>query len=136
MRERPVSKLPARLGCPLALAITLAIGIAIDRGMGGEGRSLRLDEWPSHALGFAFIGAPFAVLALARTPDWLAWLVAVVLTAALWGYHLYELSHHEGVNFVLGPILMMAPLAISGICLSLAGMRGKVPHLGEDGTDG
>lgn len=127
MTERPVSELPVRLGCPLALAVTMAMSIGINWGMGGEGRPFRLGEWPSYALNFAFVGAPFAVLALARTPDWLAWLVAIVLTAAMWGYHLYELSQNEGVNFVLGPILMVAPLVISGICLSLAGMRDKVP---------
>ena len=81
------------------------------------------------------IGVPFVVLALAGTPDCASWLLAIVLTAALSGHYLYDLSREPGtgVNFVLGFVQMIiAPIVISGLALVTAGLRGKIPW-DEDG---
>ena len=97
----------------------------------GSGRSIQFDEWDYVALLVAIIGLPFAVLAFARTRDWLAWLLGVGSTIAVWGYDLSR--PYEGVNFLWGFILLIAaPIAISGVCLSVAGMRGRIPEWGEE----
>jgi len=68
-----------------------------------------------------------------RTRDWLAWAVAVFLTAAVWGWHLHDLSRQTGVNIGLGTIMMLvAPLLISGFSVATAGMRGKIPDWGQE----
>ena len=79
------------------------------------------------------IGLPFGVLAVARTRDWLAWLLALMLTAAVWGWYLHELSVRTGVNFLLGSVqLLVAPFLISGLALAMAGMRGNIPDWAVD----
>lgn len=101
-----------------------------------SGRELRADDWGYYLFQIAIIGIPFAALAVARTRDWLAWLLAVAFTAAVWGYYLYDLTRNTGVNFILGPVMMIAaPVVISGLCLAAAGMRDKIPDWGrEPGT--
>jgi len=115
-----------RLGCALALLVTAAcVGLFLlglsavnDRPVGARDFSF---------LEFAVIGFPFAMLALAQAREWLAWLVAVALTAAVWGWLLYEISLHRGANFAAGPILMIAPILIAGFSLAVAGLRGRIP---------
>ena len=96
-------------------------------------RGFQIEDWDFYLFQLVIIGVPFGVLAVARTRDWLAWLLAVILTAAVWGYYLYDLSRHEGVNFLLGPIMvLLAPITISGFSLVTAGMRRMIPDWGVD----
>jgi hypothetical protein len=125
-------KLSGKIGCPFALLLTAAIIAAVE-----AGRSFVLDRpWSLPTwdlLTFLTVGAPFGVLAIARTRDWLAWSLALALTAALWGWFLYDLTLHNGVNFAFGPIqLFLAPLIISGFALVAAGLRGTIPDWGVE----
>jgi peptidoglycan/LPS O-acetylase OafA/YrhL len=126
-----------RWGCPLALAVTLVLTAAISAAFdwGNPGPITSDIGWEAVVF-VAMIGAPFAALAVARTRDWLAWLLGVALTAALWGYDIYELHRQPGANFVLGFVFMMTPIAFAALCLAVAGMRGRIPDWGLDGEDG
>lgn len=125
MAQRSAPELPFRLGCPLALLVAVLLVAAVEWLVYG-GRPYRPDNWESYAFQAAFLGAPFAVLALARVRDWLAWAAGIALTAAAWGYLAYDLSLHRGANIVLGFAFLFTPLAIAVGCLVIAGMRGRI----------
>jgi hypothetical protein len=119
--------LPFRLGCPLSLLLAaafvaaegLAIGAMHNRSWSPDGTDLVF---------FAITLPPFALLALAGTRDWLAWLVALGGTAALWGWSLYGVSQGNGADIGLGLFQMfVAPFLISGLAIAVAGMRGAIP---------
>ena len=123
--------LPRRWGCPLALAISIGLVILYETVWAwvvGHGR--RLDEWGFYAFLVVQMGLPFMVLAVAGTRDLLAWTMAFVLTAALWGYGLFDLTRTTGVNFLLGFVLLLSPLVIAASSLVIAGIRGRIPEWG------
>ena len=125
-----------RWGCPLALAVTLFLMIAISAAFDwGNPAPITSDIGWETFIFIAMIGAPFAALAVARTRDWPAWLLGVALTASLWGYHIYELHREPGVNFLLGFVFMASPVAFAALCLAVAGMRGRIPDWGLEGED-
>jgi hypothetical protein len=125
-------KLSVRLGCPLALALTAAFVLFAEAGRAWVmGRAMSLEWWPLPQLGA--LAAPFLVLAAARTRDWMAWSVAIALTAALFCWLFYSLSLREGVNFTFILVqLFVAPLAISGLAVATAGARGRIPDWGQE----
>ena len=126
--------MPLRVGCPLALAVTAALVAMVAYGFSRiTGHAYGDRGWGYYLQQFLVIGLPFGVLALARTRDWPAWLLALALTGGLWGWYLYDLGRAAGVNFLLGFIqLAAAPLIISGLALAAAGMRGKIPEWGAE----
>ncbi|HZF93778.1 MAG TPA: hypothetical protein VEZ20_02790 [Allosphingosinicella sp.] len=123
-------KLPFRIGCPLALLLTAIVIIAVE--------IVHPRPWRpgfDHLSTAAIVGAPFALLALARTRDWAAWLVAIALTAGLWAWFLYDLAQNRGVNIGLGFLqLVVAPFFISALALVTAGVRGRIPGVRPDGA--
>jgi hypothetical protein len=126
------SKLSARIGCPFALVLTSVIIAAVEAARAHIlERPWSLGTWDLAT--FVTVAAPFGILAVARTRDWVAWFLALTSTAALWGWFLYDLTLHNGFNFAFGPVQMfLAPLLISGFCLSIAGVRGNIPDWGVD----
>jgi hypothetical protein len=127
--DRPAPDLSFRLGCPLALILAGSLVVAFEGALAWtRGRPIELGPWDYFAWNLATMGAPFLVLALARTSDRLAWLLAVLLTVGLYAYVLYDLSFHRGAHPVFGFLVMIvAPIVISGLCLIVAGLRGRVP---------
>jgi peptidoglycan/LPS O-acetylase OafA/YrhL len=115
-----------RLGCPLALVVTGMFVAALDALV--YARTFSADDWLFFG---GFTGAPFALLALARARDWLAWLLAVALMAGLWTYFFY--ADRGSTDFMWGFSMMFAPLVIAGLCLAIAGMRGRIPWALEKG---
>ncbi|HEX8363733.1 MAG TPA: hypothetical protein VF603_00440 [Allosphingosinicella sp.] len=126
--------LPFRFGCALALAVAASFVIAVAAGHSYISALPFLHhDWGYYLAELCLIAVPFGALAVARTRDWLAWAVAVFLTAAVWGWHLHDLSRQTGVNIGLGIIMMLvAPLLISGFSVAIAGMRGKIPDWGQE----
>ena len=127
-------KLPVRWGCALAFAITSAFVAAIAVGFSLiTGRALRGADSVVWLLELAIIGPPFVLLGLGGIRDRLAWAVALVLTAILWTWYLYDLSRGTGVNFLLGFIqVFVAPISISLLSFATAGMRGTIPDWDAD----
>lgn len=121
MKPRPRPELRYRLGCPLAIVVTTALVAATDalvpqRLVSSAGEALFVG---------AFVGLPFGALALARARDWLAWLVAVVLTIGFWAY-IFLGPNPGSTNFMSGLGMTMMPLAIAGASVAVAGMRGRI----------
>jgi hypothetical protein len=127
MADRFLSGLPFRLGCPLALLLAAAGGVSVEALV--HGRPIRGDSWDSIIPFGLFVGFPFGVLALAKARDWLAWLLAAVLMAGLWVSRDYMIE--SSTDFMSGIPFTMAPLAIAGLCLAVAGMRGRIPWARE-----
>jgi hypothetical protein len=134
--HQPHPQLPFRVGCPLALLLGVALVAAVQW---LAGQPYRPDEWGKHAWDAAWAGAPFAMLALAKARDWLAWTAGIVLNGVLLAYLAYDLSQHHGANMNFGLNLLLAflPLAFAVACLSIAGMRGRIAwaHEGDDPPD-
>jgi hypothetical protein len=124
--------LPIRLGCPLSLLLAAAFVAGAELAIG----EMQDRPWSPDTGDLFFVALtlpPFAVLALARTRDWLAWLVALGGSAAMWGWSLYAVSLGNGVNIGLGLFqTFVAPFLISGFAIAVAGMRGAVPEWGVD----
>jgi hypothetical protein len=116
------AKLRLRLGCPLALLLAAALTAAVETL--AYGRTFQTGEWQSFLLLAAFIGLPFGVLALACVRDLLAWLIALALTIGLWAYMAH--ADRGSTDFVWGFAVLLAPLTIAGLCLAVAGMRGRI----------
>ena len=121
--------MPMRVGCVLALGISLLLVAALELGRWLVNESaLRNDNWDLYLYLLVIIGIPFVMLAVAGTRDRLAWLVGIGLTAAAWGYQLYDLSRHRGANFGYALFLMfIAPLLIAACSVTTAGVRGRIP---------
>lgn len=128
------AKLPFPFGCPLALAIAASFVVAVAAGHSYiSARPFLHHGWRYYLAELCIIAVPFAALVVTRTRDWLAWALAVLLTAAVWGWHLHDLSQNTGANIGLGIIMMLvAPVVISGFSVATAGMRGKIPDWGQD----
>lgn len=118
MARKPAPELPYRFGLPLALL--LAVGLVA--------AARWLDDMPYRAelWYLAFLGAPFLVLALGKVRDWVAWTAGVVLTGAVLGYQAYDVGLNRGVNIPLGVAFLLSPFVIAGLCLAIAGTRGRV----------
>jgi peptidoglycan/LPS O-acetylase OafA/YrhL len=129
MRSQPSPELPFRMGCLFALVIATGTIIAVEAVREGP---VRTDDWPTLVLELLLVGAPFALLALMKIRDWLAWLVAIMLTAGVWGWLIHSITLNEGVNFLLGGLILIAPVVISLASLVVAGMRGKIAWANEE----
>lgn len=127
MNSLSVRELRSRIGCPLAILLT-ALSIAL---LNAFIFPRPLDD-PFDWMPICLVGAPFAALALARTRDALAWLLAIGLTAAVWSWIFYPTG--EGANIGLGFYIWFVPLPIVGLCVTLAGVRGRIPWA-RDGDD-
>jgi hypothetical protein len=132
--RKPAPELSYRLGLPLALLIAIGLTVAAEW---LDNRPYRPDEWGNHVWYAVYYGFPFIVLALAGVRDGLAWSVGIALTAAMWGYLAWERSLSQGANIPLGLGLMFFPLFLAGVCLCIAGMRGRIAwaHDGDDPPD-
>lgn len=111
MADRSQRGLPLHLGCPLALLLAAAGGVAEEALV--HGRPFRGDAWDSVVPLGLFVGFPFGVLALAKARDWLAWLLAAGLMAGLWVSRDYVIE--SSTDFTSGIPFTMAPLAIAGL---------------------
>lgn len=134
VRNGTPRKLPIQWGCALAFALSASfVAIVMLRIWWVTGHRFRTEDLPHFLVEMAIISVPFVALAIARTRDWLAWFLAVALTAGVWGYYLYQLYMQDGVNFLLGFIQTIgAPIVITGVCLTIAGVRGRIPDWGID----
>ena len=128
MSRRPARELKFRLGCPLALLLAVA-GALIVEALAYD-HPFRVDVWDRIVPLGLFVGFPFGILALAKARDWLAWLLAAMLMAAVWLSRNYVIE--SSTDFMSGIPFTMAPLAIAGLCLAVAGMRGGIPWAVED----
>lgn len=70
------------------------------------------------------VAIPFLMLAMGRVRARLPWLTGLALTAAFWGYYLYEGVRYQwsgdtsGANIGLGLILLASPVLISFACIA------------------
>ena len=94
------------------------------------GRPLNLgEEWGVFLFQMVLVAVPFGLLALAGIRHKAPWIMGGALTAALWGYYLfdgirYQLSgDRSGVNFGLAFLMLASPVIISGACLVTAQFR-------------
>jgi hypothetical protein len=113
------SELKYRAGCPLALLITAIFVAALEALL--YKRSFTTGDW------FYFgtsTGMPFGLLALVRTRDLVAWLIALVSTAILWAC--FSLANPRSTDFVWGAAVVMGPFVIGLICVAIAGARGRI----------
>jgi hypothetical protein len=132
MSRRPARELKFRLGCPLALA--LAVGGAVIVEALVYGRPFYVDFWDRIVPLGLFTGFPFGVLALAKARDWVAWLLAAGLMAVVWLSSDYMIE--SSTDFMSGIPFTMAPLAVAGLCLAVAGMRGRIGWGSEGDEEG
>ena len=72
------------------------------------------------------VAAPFGVLSLGRVHERTPWLVGLALTAAFWGYYLFEGISYQlsgdrsGVDFGLAFLMMLSPVVIAACSLGAA----------------
>lgn len=119
-----------RKGCGSALAIgALTIAIVSVTFSLSTGSPLNLqEEFGVFLCRMLMVAAPFGVLSLSGVYDRLPWAVGLGLTAAFWGYYLFEGVIYQlsdatsGVNFGLAFLLMLSPVIISAACLGTAKM--------------
>ena len=59
---------------------------------------------------------PYLVLAMFGIRLRRPWIVALFLTAAFWGYYLWDITHYEGggANIGLALLMMFSPVPITG----------------------
>lgn len=125
MDQPPTDEARTPAGCFLALAIGLVVagGTAIAFSL-LTGRSLS-QEWGVIFLQALLISIPFIAVALTGTLRKAPWFVGLVLTAALWGYVLYDGVSYQwhpdgtGANIGLGLIMLASPVFITAICLAV-----------------
>jgi hypothetical protein len=103
-------------------AVALAIGV-LAVALINAVKWLILDERPAQQAGliliqFFLITPPFGLLALAGVNKVVPWFVGLSLTAMLWSYEIYDDSLDRGVNFLLGPLLLLSPIAIAIACFA------------------
>lgn len=108
----------------VGIAAALGIGVAVVAACntvwaiaGGFPIATLWDEGsPAQVLLASF---PYLVLAIfgitARRP----WFTGLCLTAAFWGYYLWDITHYEGggANIGLGILMMLSPIPITGASL-------------------
>jgi hypothetical protein len=129
VNDLPVSSEPSKgIGCALALGIGL-LTVVVETGTFSlaTGRAVNLkDEWESFFVQVVFVAAPFGLLSLARIKDRAAWLTGLALTAAFWGYYLFDGIRYQlggdksGVNLGLVFLMLLSPVIISAVCLGIA----------------
>lgn len=110
----------AAIGIIGALAIGLAVVAACNTVWAIAGDYPITTLWdeasPAQVLLASF---PYIILAIfgisARRP----WLTGLSLTAAFWGYYLWEITHYEGggANIGLGILMTLSPIPITGASL-------------------
>ncbi|RYG86874.1 MAG: hypothetical protein EON59_08930 [Alphaproteobacteria bacterium] len=110
----------AAIGIAAASVIGLAVVVACNTVWaiaGGFPIATLWDEAsPAQVLLASF---PYLVLAIfgitARRP----WFTGLCLTAAFWGYYLWDITHYEGggANIGLGILMMLSPIPITGASL-------------------
>lgn len=105
--------------------VTVVVAAAIHSVVTGAKLNLA-DELPILLFQMLLVATPFFLLAIMGIKARLPWLVGLVLTAAFWGFYLYEsLSHHgdgTGANIGLGLLMLVSPVIISA-CSLAAGHR-------------
>ena len=90
---------------------------------GLTGRLLAI-ELAVDLLHMVIVSIPFLMLAMGGVHARLPWLTGLALTAALWGYYLYEGVRYQwsgdtsGVNIGLGLIMLASPVLISFACIA------------------
>ncbi len=82
------------------------------------------------AIQVALAGLPYFILAVCGIDTRRAWIVALVVTAAFWGYYLWDIIHYAGVgaNIGIGILMMISPFAVtaSGLLASSMGRNRQV----------
>ena len=83
------------------------------------------DEWPIYLLQAAIVAFPFVILAFFEQTSKLVWVFGLALTAAFWGYYLFDGLNDtgEGANIGLGLLLLISPLIITGACFLVARLK-------------
>lgn len=102
----------------LGLTLSLAIGLAVVAtcntvwAMASGDPTARL--WrESSAIQVALAGLPYLVLAICGIGARRAWIAALGVTFAFWGYYLWDITHYTGVgaNIGIGILMMFSPFA-------------------------
>lgn len=119
------------IGCVIALAIGVLTVVLV------EGAFVLLtditlnlaEEWLTFLIQMAIVSAPFVLLAGLGIRNKLPWIVGLSLTAAFWGYYLFEgVSYRwhpdgSGANIGLGLIMLLSPIPIAALCLATWGLQ-------------
>lgn len=136
MNSRPDPPQPSAgkgKGCGLALAIgALTIVVVSVTFSVATGSPLNLrEELGVFLFQTLIVAAPFGVLSLAGIFDRMSWAVGLALTAAFWGYYLFEGITYQlsddmsGVNFASIFLLMWSPVIIFAACFGVAKLGRK-----------
>jgi hypothetical protein len=120
-------------GCALALAIGVVTVVAVTgaHSLVTEKPVNLSEEWGVFLFQMLLVALPFALLAVAGIDRRLPWLIGLGLTAAFWGYYLFEgLRYHlsgdrSGVNLALAFAMLASPIFISAACLIAAKAGGR-----------
>ena len=107
-----------------ALGIGVGVVVATKLAFAGlTGRPIAIEPGVD-LLQMVIVSIPFLMLAMGRVRARLPWLTGLALTAALWGYYLYEGVRYQwsgdtsGVNFGLVLIMLASPVLISLACIA------------------
>jgi hypothetical protein len=80
--------------------------------------------WPAYIFQIALIAIPFLLMAFLGVRGMGPWLVGLGLTAALWGYVVFDvfarLGDGSGANIGMGLLLLASPILVSTACLFAA----------------
>ncbi|WP_315762330.1 hypothetical protein [Sphingomonas sp. Y38-1Y] len=120
----------AALGLVLALAIGLAV-VAICNTVAAMATGMPLTTgWGDQSvIQIILAGLPYLVLAAVGIRARRAWITALALTAAFWGFYLWDLTVTDApdANIGLGIMMMASPVAIiaGALLASAAGRRSR-----------
>jgi len=109
---------PKRLA--LGLILSLAIGLLVVASCNtvratATGAPIATMWGENSAIQVVLAGLPYFVLAVCGIAARRAWIVALIVTAAFWGYYLWDIIHYAGVgaNIGIGILMMASPAAVT-----------------------
>lgn len=104
------------LGLILSLAIGLVVvGLCNTVWAAVTGAPIATMWRENSAIQIALAGLPYFVLAVCGINAQRAWVAALSVTAAFWGYYLWDIIHYTGVgaNIGIGILMMVSPVAVT-----------------------
>jgi hypothetical protein len=119
----------------LGLILSLAIGLLVVASCNtvwatATGAPIGTMWRENSAVQVVLAGLPYFVLAVCGIGARRAWIVALILTAAFWGYYLWDIIHYAGVgaNIGIGILMMASPIAVtaSGLLAASIGRNRQV----------